>query len=192
MAPAVLKRLREDHVRLARVMGVLEREVDYLDVDDLPEYPLLAAIVEYVRTYADAVHHPTEDQVFDQLLHKGLTPAERHVVYLNLGKHQEINETSRKLQDKIDSILRGDVLPVENLKDRPFGGQRNPVNNWLVEDSQSVHNSRRSSVLPLLNLIFHRFAAGSELASNETGRPQMLRTTTPRKRSPPFGTARVG
>ncbi len=115
MATAVLKRLREDHVRLARVMRVLEREVDSLDVNDLTDYPLLSAIVEYVRTYSDAVHHPTEDQVFDQLLHKGLTPAERYVVYLNLGKHQEINETSRKLQDKIDSILRGDVLPVENL-----------------------------------------------------------------------------
>ena len=34
VTPAVLEQLREDHVRLARVMRVLEREVDFLDVDD--------------------------------------------------------------------------------------------------------------------------------------------------------------
>ena len=115
MTPAVLERLREDHVRLARVMRVLEREVDFLGVDDGPNYPLLATIVQYVRTYADAVHHPTEDKVFDRLLHKGLTPAERHVVYLNLGKHQEINEHSRKLQNNLEAIQNGNVLPIRRL-----------------------------------------------------------------------------
>lgn len=115
MTPAVLKRLREDHVRLERVMRVLERQADSLDVDAVPDYPLLAAIVAYVRKYADAVHHPTEDKVFDQLLHKGLIPAERHVVFLNLGKHQEINEHSRKLHDSIESIVNGNVLLTEKL-----------------------------------------------------------------------------
>ncbi len=116
VTPAVLEQLREDHVRLARVMRVLEREVDFLDVDDGPNYPLLTAIVTYVRTYADAVHHPTEDKVFDRLLHKGLTPAERHVVFLNLGKHQEINEHSRKLQnDLLEAIHNGNVLTTRRL-----------------------------------------------------------------------------
>jgi hemerythrin-like domain-containing protein len=96
-------------------MHVLERQADSLDVDGVPDYPLLAAIVAYVRTYADTVHHPTEDKVFDQLLHKGLIPAERHVVFLNLGKHQEIKEHSRKLHDSIESIANGNVLTNEKL-----------------------------------------------------------------------------
>lgn len=96
-------------------MRVLEREVDLLGVGDGPDYPLLAAIIEYVRTYADAVHHPTEDKVFDRLLHKGLIPAERHVVYLNLGKHQEIIAHTRKLHGDIETILNGNVLPAARL-----------------------------------------------------------------------------
>lgn len=115
--PAVLERLHDDHVRLERVMRVLEREFDFLGVGEGPDYSLVATIIDYIRCYSDAVHHPLEDLVFDRLLHKGVTPAERHVAFLNLGKHQEIIEYSRKLQDDVRAILDGCVAETDKIAD---------------------------------------------------------------------------
>ena len=86
-----------------------------MSVGEGPDYSLLATIVEYLRTYADTVHHPTEDKVFERLLHKGLTPAESHMVFLNLGKHQEIIALTQKLQDEIEAILNGNTLLARKL-----------------------------------------------------------------------------
>ncbi len=113
--PAVLERLRQDHLRFARILRKLEWEADLLSVGEGPDYSLLATIVEYLRTYADTVHHPTEDKVFERLLHKGLTPAESHMVFLNLGKHQEIIALTQKLQDEIETILNGNTLLARKL-----------------------------------------------------------------------------
>lgn len=96
-------------------MRKLEWEADLLSVGEDPDYSLLANIVEYVRTYADAVHHPTEDKVFERLLNKGLTPAESHMVFLNLGKHQEIIALTQKLQDEIQAMLDGNTLLARKL-----------------------------------------------------------------------------
>ncbi len=115
VTPAVLERLRQDHLRFARVLRKLEWEADLLSVGEDPNYSLLATIVEYVQTYADAVHHPTEDKVFDRLLHKGLTPAESHMVFLNLAKHQEIIALTQKLQDEIEAMLNGNTLLARKL-----------------------------------------------------------------------------
>ena len=71
--PLVLERLREDHARSTRVLRVLEWEVDRLSVLENPDCSLLASIVEYLRSYSDTVHHPTEDRLFDRLLQNGLT-----------------------------------------------------------------------------------------------------------------------
>ena len=113
--PAVLEGLREDHMRITRVLRILQWEVDILSTREVEDYSLLATLIEYLRSYADAVHHPIEDKVFDRLLHKGLTPAERHIVFLNLGKHQEIAALTRKLQGEIETILNGGVSSKRRL-----------------------------------------------------------------------------
>lgn len=90
--PALLERLGKDHARIAGItarLGTLSDQLDFSG-DDVPVFDEIADCLYFLKHYADRVHHPLEDRLFDALLHKGLTPTERHLVFRNLGQHQEI------------------------------------------------------------------------------------------------------
>ena len=108
-APRVMARLLDDHRSIDRVMHCLEHEIDGLQGSETgSSYLGLSRIIEYMSRYADVTHHPLEDRMFDRLLHKGVSPTERHLVFQNLGQHQEILASTRALQAELDRVLLND------------------------------------------------------------------------------------
>jgi hemerythrin-like domain-containing protein len=102
-APRVMARLLEDHELIGQVLHCLEHEIDGLrGTETGSSYLVLSRIVEYMARYADITHHPLEDRVFDCLLHKGVTPTERHLVFQNLGQHQQILAATGALQAQLE------------------------------------------------------------------------------------------
>jgi hemerythrin-like domain-containing protein len=107
--PGIMARLLADHELIGQIMHRLEHEIDGLrGTETGSSYLLLSRIVEYMSRYADVTHHPLEDQLFDRLLHLGVSPTERHLVFQNLGQHQEILAAGRDLQAKLDVAMLGD------------------------------------------------------------------------------------
>ncbi len=110
----VLSRLEEDHHHLSKVMRVLEAQLARRNDDDEEvDWSLLAEVLAYVSEYPDAVHHPLEDRMFDKVLDKGLTPAERELVHFNLSQHAEIIGATSRLAADIDRILNDIVVPID-------------------------------------------------------------------------------
>jgi hemerythrin-like domain-containing protein len=64
----LLNRLAEDHARLARLMTLLEGLLDRFHEGLEPDYELMCELMEYMIDYADQVHHPSEDLIFERLL----------------------------------------------------------------------------------------------------------------------------
>ena len=116
--PVLLRRLHTDHKHIGRVLTVLENQIRKLDDDgEGPDFDLLANLIDYISEYPDAIHHPLEDQLFDHLVNKGLTPSERKLVFANLGKHVEIIAATKKLAQDVATVLNGAVISAIRLKE---------------------------------------------------------------------------
>lgn len=62
-----IKAWHEEHMYFNRLLALLQHEVDVFATTEVPNYPLMLDIVEYLRDYADRYHHPREDAVFSRL-----------------------------------------------------------------------------------------------------------------------------
>lgn len=65
----VHKLLRE-HGTLRRVLGLIQEQVDRIDVGETPDMALFGNALYYLRKFPSVVHHPLEDALFDWLLPK--------------------------------------------------------------------------------------------------------------------------
>ena len=115
LLPVLLERLSRDHARIA---GVIKRLADLVDdLDDNPDWSEISAHIDFLDYYADKVHHPLEDKVFDYLVNKGLTPTERHLVLKNLGQHAEISGMTEDLARLSAQAVDGAVMDMPEFVD---------------------------------------------------------------------------
>ena len=113
--PLLLERLSRDHARIAGVLKRLADLADTLEAD--PDWDALSEDIEFLDYYADKVHHPLEDRVFDHLVDKGLTPTERHLVFKNLGQHEEITGLTEMLAEQAFRAAAGGAVDVSDFSD---------------------------------------------------------------------------
>jgi hemerythrin-like domain-containing protein len=108
MRPVLLDRLGNDHARIAQVVREFMELSDV--VEPAPNWLRLRELIEFLDYYADQVHHPLEDRLFDRLVDKGLTPTERHLVFRNLGQHQEISAMTERMASQIEVAIEGGAI----------------------------------------------------------------------------------
>ncbi len=113
--PLLLERLSRDHARIAGVIKQLEFLAD--DLDTTPDWDGISELLDFLEYYADKVHHPLEDRVFDHLVNKGLTPTERHLVFKNLGQHEEITGMTETLARTAAQAVEGVVIDVPEFQE---------------------------------------------------------------------------
>jgi len=113
--PLLLERLSRDHARIASVVRQLALLAD--DLDAAPDWAGIAECLAFLDYYADKVHHPLEDRVFDHLVNKGLTPTERHLVFKNLGQHEEITTMTETLARTAQDAVEGVVIDVPEFQE---------------------------------------------------------------------------
>ncbi len=59
-----LQELHQDHVNLAKVLHLLEKQLADVKSGEHIDLEVLSEIVDYVQTYPDRVHHKREDIIF--------------------------------------------------------------------------------------------------------------------------------
>ena len=59
--------LREEHRNFSRVLEILTREIALFEKTEEPDYDLIEKIVDYLRSFPDAAHHPKEDLLYQKL-----------------------------------------------------------------------------------------------------------------------------
>jgi hemerythrin-like domain-containing protein len=116
--PEILVRLGRDHARINSVVQQLSHALDPLsgDLEDI-NWVEIAGLINFLKYFADRVHHPLEDRLFDKLLHKGLTPVERHIVFGNMGQHQELAVATERLCSEVQIALDGGAVDNAGLVD---------------------------------------------------------------------------
>jgi hemerythrin-like domain-containing protein len=113
LKPVLLERLGRDHARIAGVVRELSESAD--DIGGEPDWDRLQELLGFLDYYADRVHHPLEDRLFDHLVNKGLTPTERHLVFRNLGQHEEIKTMTERLVRQVEEARSGGVVDIADF-----------------------------------------------------------------------------
>lgn len=135
--PPILEHLRIDHVRMAQIRTVLEHQMRrFSTTADGPDFGLLQELVDYISEYPDTIHHPLEDRLFEHVLRKGVTPAERQLIGSNFEQHVEIKERTRKLSSDVQAVLNGAVVPADRLQADVTAYVELQLKHMLVEERQ--------------------------------------------------------
>jgi len=104
----LIHRLGLEHKRLARLLALLERLLDRFSEGTEPDFDLMCELLEYMETYADQVHHRTEDLIFERLHAIGV---EKEEVLDILGhQHKLIGQINRRFRQSLDGIVHEEVL----------------------------------------------------------------------------------
>jgi hemerythrin-like domain-containing protein len=109
-----MDRLAEDHRRLTLVMALLEGLMDRFSDGAEPDYELMCELMEYLMDYADQVHHPSEDLIFERLLSM---PGQDHEVLRRLmHQHESLAQLNRRFKESLEGIVHEEVLPRDEVE----------------------------------------------------------------------------
>lgn len=109
----LMKDLREDHRNMAIVLDLLDGVIEHIRAEDDSDLELLSEVMHYMTVYPDAVHHPKEDLVYEQLQHNRPDLAEG--LEDVPGDHADIADLGTRLRNDIDSIESGTAIKREKL-----------------------------------------------------------------------------
>jgi len=98
----VLNGLHDDHKNIARVLALLNNELETLAEVHSPDYELLEDIMRYVTGYPDTHHHPTEDIVFQHL--KERAPDTAAAIEHILSEHHELAASGRRFLAAVEAV----------------------------------------------------------------------------------------
>lgn len=113
----ILDRLRSDHTNFERVLARLDAETKRLSsrVSDNTDLKLILDMIDYIRTYADRQHHPTEEALYSHLLSRGNADM---VVCDVLDQHRKLKRLSANLCQLVDTLQSERAVPIDFLVTR--------------------------------------------------------------------------
>lgn len=109
-----LARWHADHCDFARLLDLVEQQVDAFHADKRPDYELMRVIVYYLRHYPDRFHHPREDVAFTRLVKRD--PRLQLEIARRIQEHVVIAAAGEELLNCLDEILAGVVIERSTLE----------------------------------------------------------------------------
>jgi hemerythrin-like domain-containing protein len=105
---------RDEHEYFARLLRLLQKQIDVFHAGGKPNYALMQDIVSYLREYSDWFHHPREDVAFERLASH--CPELELVVARLQQEHRVIAHAGATLLAHIEAALKGSILPREQIE----------------------------------------------------------------------------
>ena len=103
----LLEKLHRDHVNLTRLLDLLEFQLNEFFEGRESDFDLKIELLEYVECYAELVHHPTEDLIFEAgREHIG---DKRAVLERVSEQHGKLIGATRKFRQALEGIMQGVV-----------------------------------------------------------------------------------
>ena len=104
-AQDIMAELRDDHRNMAIVLNLLDDIVAEMEAGKDPDFELFDEIMRYMTVYPDAVHHPKEDIVYEQLRNRrpDLSEDLDHVP----DDHRDIAYLGSLLRNEVEAVNAG-------------------------------------------------------------------------------------
>jgi len=99
----IIERLSQEHRNIAKLLAILEREMEVFSAGERPDYEVIRSIISYFEVYTEVYHHPQEDLVLARLKLRDPVSAKR--IGDLAREHCEGSKRLRKVAETIDLVL---------------------------------------------------------------------------------------
>lgn len=137
--PNIIDELQQDHVNFSKVLSILSRQAELLNRDQDPDYLLMLDIADYFDNYADLLHHPSEDVLFEFFL--GRYGALDEEIETLTAQHKTLKGLTQSLYQALDDINKQTVTPKGRLEQ---------LLTRYLEEQKAHMDLEESTVYPLL------------------------------------------
>lgn len=110
----LLARWHADHSNFARLLDLIEQQVDGFHAGQRADYELMRLIVYYLRHYPDRVHHPREDVAFSRLVKRD--PRLQLEIARRIQEHTVIAAAGEELLNCLNEVIAGVVIERSTLE----------------------------------------------------------------------------
>ena len=100
--------LHQDHVHLARLLDLMDKQVLLIASDGDPDFILMIDIAHFILNYPDLVHHPKEDQVYRVL--KARSEKTADIVDTLLEEHQSLPAVTIGFSAMLEAVVNGSSI----------------------------------------------------------------------------------
>jgi hemerythrin-like domain-containing protein len=98
-----MRLLCEEHANLAKLLYVLERQVEAFNAGGQPDYDIIEGVIAYCLSFPDLCHHPKEDLLYRKLVTIDPDAADE-MADLEVA-HEELAALTRKFASTIHQVL---------------------------------------------------------------------------------------
>ncbi len=102
--------LLKEHQSMRELLLLMQEQ---LDQPEVPDYALLAEILQYCETYPGSYHHPKEDLIFDALCEEA--PDAAAALEDLEAEHVVMAGAARDLYRLVNAATEGDAAAADNL-----------------------------------------------------------------------------
>ena len=110
----ILSRWHAEHAKFERLLALIEHELDPAAESCDPNAALLLDVVEYLKGWGDAFHHPREDVAFRRLLR--LDPEAATLVERLLQEHRVIAQFGTEFAERLRHVRDGVIISRGSLE----------------------------------------------------------------------------
>jgi hemerythrin-like domain-containing protein len=105
---------RAEHLNFAKLLDILEEQLQRFHTGDEPNYELMLDIMFYMTHYSDLLHHPREDLAFEKIRERDRSVGP--LVDELARQHELIKECGEELVTDLDGIVNGSILSRERVE----------------------------------------------------------------------------
>ena len=109
----VIGELRSEHETMARLLRILEQQIEIFEAAGQPDYSLAQDVILYFLDFPDQCHHPKEDLVAKKLL--DVAPDRAEPLTRLVGLHEELADLSRNMANLMRRVLEEAELPRDKV-----------------------------------------------------------------------------
>lgn len=106
-----LRRLREEHANMAKVLRALDRQIVLAERGEAPDYERIRRILDYCLGYPAICHHPKEDMIYRRL--HARDPAAAKTIGDLLSEHELLESKTCRFRLLIGGAVKGAGPPPE-------------------------------------------------------------------------------
>ncbi|GAA0411027.1 hemerythrin domain-containing protein [Cocleimonas flava] len=102
---SILKGLQKDHINLAKVLDIMQLQLERIAEGDDVALALMFDASTYIQNYPDMIHHPRENKVFEVFKYRSGDEAE--VFKTLIQQHEEMPDVTIKFKRLLNEAING-------------------------------------------------------------------------------------
>jgi len=110
----LLDQIRLDHIHIARLLDILDHQLDILHEARGADFELIRDVILYMTTYPDQVHHPREDLMFARLLARD--PSATGLLEGIATEHRLLAERGARCMEIMRQVIDGAMVRRDRIE----------------------------------------------------------------------------